>query len=294
MYRKMLWVLYFIAGLFLISCREDITLDVPPYENKLAVFCVLQPDTVPILFLNRSKSYFDYTDKSYEIQDIKNAKVIITDLTNGKKDTLRSRFGSWVSVRINNMFISGYLPHYIGKIKPQIWHKYLLEIWHKDKYVSAETFIPKPVEISAITFTVDSMEFYRGYVSGYNFNITFKDELSAANGYNALIRYSNGNGVAANDRNVAFKFDYGKDGQPITLNYYQDIHHQNSDSLAYNFIIENNTAETAEYIQSVIKQVSMGEEDILSEPVIVKHNIKGGLGIFGASTKSKPFRIKVK
>src|SRR5688572_3512048 len=128
MLQKILLFLGIASGLFLTSCQEDITLEVPPYENKLAVFCILQADSIPRLFLNRSKSYFNYIDRSQELFYIDNARVIIKDVTSGITDTLVADSGYVQDPYSSSTF---YMHYYTGKNKAQVGHKYTLDITHK-------------------------------------------------------------------------------------------------------------------------------------------------------------------
>src|SRR5690349_8867427 len=124
--QKILQVLYFTVGMFLFSCQEDITLEIAPYETKLAVFCILQNDDYPTLLLSRSKPYFNYADTGHQSDYITDALVVITDLTEGTKDTLtiKNNGGSWP---INGDLLETEHPCFVSDKTPIAGHKYKLE-----------------------------------------------------------------------------------------------------------------------------------------------------------------------
>ncbi|MGZ5244494.1 MAG: DUF4249 domain-containing protein [Bacteroidia bacterium] len=293
MLQKILLFMGISAGLFLTSCQEDITLEVPPYENKLAVYCILQHDSIPRLFLSRSKSYFNYIDKSQELQYIDDAQVIIKDITTGITDTLKPDSGF---VEDNSGNGSHYFMHYYtGKYKAQTGHKYTLDITHKEKHVTAEAFVPVPVTINRVDYKLDS--------NSTDFKVFFNDPANESNAYNLIpsfyTTYWNGQEWITQEhkyRENNFTYDKLKNGSEMASEFYTDWDMRNitQDSLILYFTIENNTTQTAEYLESIWNQVYNGEDNFFTEPSIVKHNIDGGLGIFGALTPSQKFRLKIR
>ncbi len=286
---KILSVTAFLLLALLCSCREDITLGIPPYETKLAVHCILQPGVRPVLFLNRSKGYFEYTDTSTDINYIDDATVILTDVTAGWIDTLKSAF----------MTFGGGSTHGYYFCDKQIisGHTYKLNVWHKGRHVSAETTVPDPVVIKNVTFTADSSNYIDPlYQMKYIFNIEFEDIAGQQNAYKIISNTRNAiTSWHEDERNKKYLYDYGNDGATLTYNYYQWVYFKPADMVYARFIVENSTAATAEYTQALINQVnSRDENEFFAEPVILKHNINGGLGIFGAKSISQPFSVRIR
>ena len=54
----------FIILLCLMSygCEKNISLDIPKYDSKVVVYCILQPGVYPQVYLSRSQSYYSYAD----------------------------------------------------------------------------------------------------------------------------------------------------------------------------------------------------------------------------------------
>lgn len=280
----MLWVLCITAGLLLVSCREDITLELPPYESKLAVFCILQNDETPALLLSRSKPYLNYADTGNQSDYITDALVVITDLTSGTKDTLtvRETGAYWL---LNGDLLEIQQPCFISENKPIAGHKYKLEIWHKNEYLHAETFVPQPVKTKSVTYTKSASALYEGY-SNISFTLKFDDVAGEENAY-----------ITNNYRwprspDYTYKYDRENDGGELTDLYNFIV--ESSDTSYFALQVENQTIETAKYITSVYKQ-SQVLSHFVSEPSILNHNIKGGLGIFGAASRdSLYFVLQVK
>ena len=286
MRRLFLLLISFALAAGLSSCEENITLDLPEYEPKLAVFCVLHPGETPELYLNRSKSYFDYSDTSREIDYIPDAQVVITDVAAGINDTLKFSFTE---------------RFYEGKIIPVAGQKYILNVWHNGKHVTAETIVPRAVEITEIVNHLDSSLYMYDTIEYANYNgsllIKYNDIAGEANAYSLKVTRPNPwSGDTTNqyiESDNIYNYDRNSDGQEMQNEYYTGFYNDGHlDSMVIYFQIENNTTATAEYLESVQNQ-SYSRGDPTSEPVIIKHNITGGLGIFGASTLSKKARVKI-
>ncbi len=48
-----------LGALTLFSCTKDITVAQPPYTNRASGQCFIEPDSVPVLYLNATVPYFD-------------------------------------------------------------------------------------------------------------------------------------------------------------------------------------------------------------------------------------------
>lgn len=71
-------VIFFICIYFLSSCTKTITVTPPPYPGKVSIQSMLEPDSVPVVYFNRTVPYFD---KKINFADlvIHNAVVKISD-----------------------------------------------------------------------------------------------------------------------------------------------------------------------------------------------------------------------
>lgn len=294
----------YISGIlpfFFTSCEEDITLDVPPYEPKLAVYCILYPDSLPTLFLNRSRAYFNYSDNSREAQYIDNAQVIIEDLDTHTADTLMATSG-------NIVFDNGVetlMHYYIGKHRTKQGGRYKLTVNYNDKQVTGETAIPSPVTMDASRITHETDTVYDYHIE-HRFTLRIPDPAGQENLYRIRTYIpqqdwdpQTGQVIwverPSHDYYPSFRSDRGKDGEEVEYEYvhYGYVGGSEPDTLSIAFEVENYERSAGEYVESVYEQ-QYSEGDPFVEPVIIKHNVEGGLGVFGAAVLGNRTRIKLK
>lgn len=282
-------LLLYIAGLlplFLTSCEEDITLDVPPYEPKLAVYCVLYADSLPTLFLNQSKAYFDYTEAGQETEYIDKAQVLIEDMDTHEVDTLKPDIGV---VNFPNQS-SERMHYYLGHTRSKARGRYKLTVNYGGKTVTGETKVPTRIYLAKndITYTADSTEFGD---SVYHFKIKVHDPADEENSYELHVSGRQGGFYFG----PSFINDGSSNGKDIVLeyDYYSYPDPWGNDTLSLTFQVDDYTRSTADYIESVYNQQN-NDGNPFVEPAIIKHNVTGGLGVFGAATYGNGGTIKIR
>jgi len=75
----------FIALLLIfgaIGCQKTLDLNVNTFEPAIAIFGVLEADSVPKLFITESEPYYTYINRELEYKLIENASITITDGNN--------------------------------------------------------------------------------------------------------------------------------------------------------------------------------------------------------------------
>lgn len=79
------------ASFVFLSCEKIITITPPPYAGKVSIQSMLEPDSIPILYFNRTVPYFD---KKVSFADlvVRNAIVSISDGTSADLLTLDSTY----------------------------------------------------------------------------------------------------------------------------------------------------------------------------------------------------------
>ena len=75
-----------IIAVIFSSCEKNITLTPPPYNDKPSIQSMLEVDSVPVVYFNRTVPYFG-KDLSLQALTIRNAIIKITG--NGITDSLR-------------------------------------------------------------------------------------------------------------------------------------------------------------------------------------------------------------
>lgn len=273
------------------SCTQDITIDLPEYPPKLVVNCVLMPDTLPRVFVGLSVPVFNYIDTLNKSNIISDATVVLSDGTN--TETLKPAF-----CEEDQNF--GYVVQdcYEGTMKIVPGKSYHLSVKYKDLSATADVKIPNQVVIDGATvkkYAVNQDSFAEVKVS-------FKDVAGELNFYqvrshfgsyewdpntgqfDTVYRYEDGDRLD----------DNGKDGKTLSGNWnWQYMFNQSSFSA--DLIVNSTTKATVDYFASFnLQQYSGGGGgNPFVEPTVIKSNIVGGIGVFGAITPSKPRRVKI-
>lgn len=69
--------LAFVLGT--VACEKTLDLNVDTFDTSIAIFGVLEADSVPKLFITESEPFYTYIDQEYDYKLIENAEVTITD-----------------------------------------------------------------------------------------------------------------------------------------------------------------------------------------------------------------------
>lgn len=69
----------------ILSCEKNITVKMPAYSNKVSITGFIEPDSIPVVYFNKTVPYFDKAVKKNELM-IRNALITIS--SNGSTDKL--------------------------------------------------------------------------------------------------------------------------------------------------------------------------------------------------------------
>ena len=142
----------FIISIFLISCQEEITLDIPQAETKIVVEGAIEPGFPPYVILTKNQSYFDPININ-TLDDIAvgdaNVKVW-TYNEDGSKDStilelLPSPYDS-VPLYTDLDIISNPTLAFTG----EIGKTYYLEIQWNNQVFTSSTTIPTPTPLDSL------------------------------------------------------------------------------------------------------------------------------------------------
>lgn len=259
----------------LFGCQQNITLELPKYEPKVAVYSILEPGSVPVVLLSLSQSYYSYGDTTPGYIPIKNAVVTITDQTANTTDALSLDSG----IYFNSWYYYSHRPSIVG-------HHYILNINYLGSLINAATTIPMPVIIKS--FTHERIDDPNSGLTHYIFHLFFQDIVGEQNFYTSPPP----NGFVVNNFYTNFTSDYGLDGKQLETT--TDTYIMTSsliDSVGYQVTVKTVTPEMEKYDTDIWTQIHNGP---LSQPVIIESNVNGGLGVFGALSTSPLFNITVK
>lgn len=278
--KKTYLLLLFLLALVSFGCQKNISLNLPKYDNKVVVFCVLQPDFPPAMSLTLSQSYYSYADTIGKPTYITNAQVIITDQNANTVDTLAlDTFSQY---------------NYYGKHRVVAGHHYIAKITYQGKIITAVTSVPMAVKIDSIDYVKMINAIGPGSIdTSYEFNIFFKDIPGEAD-YYTLTQSSK---YTFNNQETVynpFTSDTGIDGKQIEITTQLINYTPTTPAPTFDiyFNIDNANKETSDYFTNIYAQANNANNPF-SQPIFVSGNINGGLGLFGAMTPSPGVRVRV-
>ena len=132
-----------VLSVFLISCEQEITIDLPEYKPKLVVEGFIESGGFPMVTLSKSVEYFAPVD-SNTLRNLyigNEATVIV--YSKDEADTL-------------NCMEFGKYKFFVGnKFKGEVGQSYRLKVLYDGKVYTATTTIPYPVPLDSIKFYPD-------------------------------------------------------------------------------------------------------------------------------------------
>ena len=133
-------ILLFMGYTFLISCEEDITVDLPTPEPRIVIEGYITPGSAAFIFISKSTAYFAPVDSASLVSSaVKNALVTISDGT--ITDTLVAP-----APDIGYLYVSPNITGEVGKTY------FLTVIDQSGETATAVTTIPVPVPLDSIWF----------------------------------------------------------------------------------------------------------------------------------------------
>lgn len=280
-----------IIGNFVISCEKTIIIQSPPYIGQLSISCLLIVGENPKLYLSKSVEFFSTKVSSTDLF-ISDAVVKIS--SGNQTDILKPS-----SER--NSFLCQDEYYYLGKIPAEFGKTYQLEVSYQGKTYNAQTTInqSKP-KLNAVTYTP---KFNDVYGEHEGIILDFDDIPNQRNNYrffmkrdvDSTIRTAN-NKTYRTECNGANKFSVIEVGRSV----YPD---QNNTNSRMSFVIEpaftHKKGQKAEvFLQTMDSQSAIFYDAIdrqklatynpFVEPVFLKSQIVGCIGVFGSMNISDP------
>ena len=142
----------FIFSTLLISCQEEITLDLPQAENKLVVEGAIEPGFPPYVILTRNQGYFDpINQETYAnlfVNDVDSIKVWYYN--NGEKEIkILQQIPAIDTLNLPPIYTD--LDYTTGNYNfSQAGRTYYLEIQWNNQLITSETTIPKPTPLDSL------------------------------------------------------------------------------------------------------------------------------------------------
>lgn len=279
--------------LLMTKCQKIITVPVQPYTPTLSIECMLVPGKVPILYLSRSTAYFSsrITAKDLFVPD---ASVMIRS-AGGRTDVLQPAVG-------RDSFLCQPTYFYRGSLPTQRGQTYTLEVTANGQTYRTETTVnqaqPKIDRVSYVPVFNDVYGGHEGVV------VDFTDVPGQANAYrfemsravDSTVRTADNKTYRSecNEANVFGVIDIGRsvyfdtgsgDGRAITLTIEPAFtHRRGSPGQVY---IQSMDPASARFFDQLDRQ-KLAIYNPFVEPVFLKTNIPGCMGVFGHYVRSEP------
>lgn len=283
-------VVNFLVILVIQSCKKDITIKPIPYEDAVFIECILFPGTVPQVFVSRSLPFFD---KDVTPQQVFARGAIVTITENSVVRTL-------LPDSVYDKFRCRWVPFYRGDIPSAIGNTYTLSVTYDGKTYSASTTISQPkVQIGTIEYSAEFFDLYGGHDG---IIISFDDAPGSENYYryqmNRMIDSSvhhahvldvivnnctNGELYFATDVGRTVFSDANADGSRLQM-YIETAFEYSKDDTAWVFL-QSLDKKSAAFYDNLDKQLQAIQNPFI-EPVTIKTQIEGCIGIFGSAVMS--------
>jgi len=143
----------FIFSILLISCQEEITLDLSQAEDKIVVEGSIEPGFPPYVILTRNQGYFDpINQETYAnlfVNDADSVKVWYYNESGEKEIKILEKFeglDSLPPIYTDLDYLSNLVPYSFS----QAGRTYYLEIQWNNQLITAETTIPEPTPLDSL------------------------------------------------------------------------------------------------------------------------------------------------
>lgn len=288
-FQKYISVLFACLGLM--ACeKEKITKDLKFYESDVFIESLLEPETLPKVFVSNSIPFFSPNIKP-TVLFARNAKVTISS-TNGIDSLKADSTFSYLRCR--------WEPFYLGSTTIQYGLSYSLTVVNVGEVYTATTTIKqgKPV----ITSTDYVEEFYDVYGEHEGVVIDFQDAIGEANAYRYRLDRSENeevyefgdfdgvkcltsDSVELRETGRSIFLDDNLDGRVLNIVFEPVIKH--TDGSTGQLVIQSLDAKAAIFYDQLDKQ-KLADRNPFIEPVYIDSHIDGCLGIFGSVVNSDP------
>ncbi len=284
-------ILFLVFIIALTSCEDFFITDIEPpkstTESQLVIHSYLSPNNDEIeVSVKYSKPIFsnndeDRKDKIYtEDEQIKGAKVLITNESTGQKATIPFDALKRKYVLKTSKFL----------LKEK--ETYKLNVSFEGKSVEAFCTIPEAIDSDIRNVKLRKIEsHYEDYKLETSFD--FDDKAGQKNYYIAFakIKYLIKNEIEGRREKefdeYSFLFtDVNNDGKTI-YSKSSDYLYSDEKIKSVEVSLLSLNKETYDYLNTVKMQKKNNDGNPFKEPTIIVSNIKGGLGVFGAYTVKK-------
>lgn len=325
--KKTIFILL-IINILCQSCIRNIDLDLN-FEPKLVVYGIISPNSNPEIFLYESVP-LEIQNQSNNVKFVQTAKVFISDGEKtselfGKAYYTKNFFNGLYNPEKD--YDSSLVYSYKGEFNFLPGKTYILEITYNGKTIKASTTIPNKVQLNSSTLQREEKIGENGqpYFED-KIILNFDDPKSIANYYKYSISY---NQTVIVDKQIGIDTITGlpiniKDTNILQFRYLdrkyvpdkvlegEDTYDFDGQNHEFEFLISNrinlfNNPDYIFYVKTSLRNYNksiydykktsdsqsdeVGLSDPFTEPILIKSNVEGGLGIFSSFCDSDPIIV---
>jgi hypothetical protein len=286
-------LLIVITGLFLLTCKKNITINFPPgHLSQLFIEGMLYPGKKPQIFISKSNPFFSSNVSPQQVF----ARGAVVKITSG------AAVDMLVPDSTFNKFRCRWEPFYRGNIAAEPGKTYTLEVSYEGKlYTASTTISQKAVAIESITYTPEFFDVYGGHdgvivtitdhpgtQDFYRFQMNRMIDTSVHHAH-VLDKFIN-TCVSGPDEEFPVKdigrivfSDENADGRKIVMPIEVSYEYSKGDS-SWVFIqsLDKNSAEFYKDLDDQLQAIY----NPFVEPVFINTKIPGAIGVFGSAVLS--------
>lgn len=307
--------LYLLAILMILmtssSCVRNIEIEVDG-QRQVVVYSVLEADQKPKVFLYKSLP-FEFDLSVNPVEFITEATVFI--IVNGQRIPLQveqsfdKTIFSGISLPDVTPPDSVLVTYFTADHKVLHGQTYQLEVLYEGKEITGSTRVPNAVDFSSVRIYRDSTTDDEGELIIRDLlELKLQDDASEKNYYKYTVSYRQESMVESETGPQLIRVNYdflrpffisdeGNNGRIFTIRFLMSDKvntFQNPDLVVdINTTLISYAPDLFEFNSSLIRQG--GDEELVinpfREPVIIKSNIKGGLGVFSSMSQSKVWTV---
>jgi len=310
--------LIFIMGT--VACQKTLDLNITTFEPSIAIFGVLEADSVPKLFITESEPYYTYVNRNVEYQLIENANITITD--GNDTWTLQPDSVNYQPIEQRRTFGSGdeNAPPkkswaFTANIRLKANTTYTLSVTKNNNTATATTTVIEDIGNFDTKITEEEVEYYYGNFVQEIIEVNFKSQ-SYGQSFRVLTRQTRkryncdfSNGLPTPKDTLFYTsiyyYPYQKISDTVDIqkgkaNYYSGncvIYSCGGENEFLDFteieiaiqVIDSNMVK---FVNELDNQEDIAYNPFL-EPAPVDHKVENGIGILSSSAISPWKKIKI-
>jgi len=278
-------VVLILFSVIIFGCQKEVYIDLPNPEQKLVIEGFIEQDQYAVVSVTRNSPYFSPVDSSTLAKlFVINAKVIVSDGTQTEElmlDFSNAALGVWPFICYKGSVLKG-----------EVGKTYWLTIYAEGDTITGQTTIPEPVQLDSIWWLPDNKHNIENDTLGYIW-ASYNDDPSEHH-YFRLFSYRRGRDKSFVPLFGSVYDDILFDGMDLTFSMYRgvpsisDVDSIQKDKELFYFKkgdtvdvkITSIDREHYEFWRTIEQEVYMGGNPFMF-PVLIRHNVKGALGVWG-------------